>query len=312
MHQREIRGPVKRPYLTQAHASIPCSPQSVSSGTSTPLHDTEDADSASEEAEEDRKGIDALDLSESEAEEVGDDLVDDFVFDEEDVDATRLYLFQFPQLFPKFTVPKVKPEGPPKEEERAAGGAGAPAGAPKVPSALSSSPPGSGNKPKRSVAFAEGTSGGTPPASGSAKAAAANGVKKEPSSTGPAAAAPPPGGATVKVKEEEGLDATLGPEGMIGRLQVYKDGRVEMHFGKIIMEVSGGSQTTFLQDLALLDASTRRATLLGEVHRKFTVSPNVENMLDDMAEEEARVARVKKEGGDPDAVQIDSGSDGEV
>lgn len=171
-------------------------------------------------------------------------MVDDFVFDEEDVDATRLYLFQFPQLFPKFTVPKVKPEGPPKEEG-ASGGAGT--SAPKVPSALSSSPPGSsGNKPKRSVAFAEGTSGGGPPASGSgsAKAAAAapNGVKKEvPSSAPPSAAgsgsgAPP--GAKVKVKEEEGVDASLGPEGMIGRLQVYKDGRVEMHFGKIIMEVS--------------------------------------------------------------------------
>ncbi|PWN20301.1 hypothetical protein BCV69DRAFT_283176 [Microstroma glucosiphilum] len=284
----------------------------ISSGTSTPRHGTEDADSASEEAEEDRKGIDALDLSESEAEEIGDDLVDDFVFDEEEGDPTRLYLFQFPQLFPKFTAPKVKPEGPPKEEG-AAGGVGA--GVVKVPSALSSSPPGSsGNKPKRSVAFAEGTSGGTPPASGSgsgsAKAAAPNGVKKEPSSSAPPTAAPP--GAQVKVKQEEGIDGHLGPEGMIGRLQVYKDGRVEMHFGKIVMEVSGGSQTTFLQDLALLDASTRRATLLGEVHRKFTVSPNVENMLDDMAEEEARVARVKKEGGDPGAAMGSSDSEGEI
>lgn len=252
----------------------------IDSNTSTPLLKTkaeEDAeeDQAEAEAEENEvvRGADALDLSESEEEEMMDDLVDDFVFDDssdvgggEDA-SNRLYLFQFPQVFPKFKAPKDKPAKAESDNE----GGGSAAGPP--PSALSSSPPGGSTKPKRSVAFAEGSKRGTatpPDTKPSGSSLDSEALKR---------------GFSSGSDPLRNSSSQSGPEGMVGRLQVYRDGRVEMHFGSpdnpLVMEVAGGSQSSFLQDVALLDAKEKRATVLGEVHRKFTLSPSVEGMLGD-------------------------------
>lgn len=123
----------------------------------------------------------------------------------------QLYLFQFPRLFPKFKYPPsddkeaVKPEA----EASASGSEGSP------------------GKPRRSVAFAPDTAGGggaTGSQSGLNAEASPTGaakVKKDPDATG---------------KEE--AQTREGPEGQIGQLKVYRDGRVNFHFGDVVMEVS--------------------------------------------------------------------------
>lgn len=219
--------------------------------------------SESDDERDDGKVLDALDLSDSEEEEMMDDLVDDFVFDEEaealrqeqdgggGVDGNRYYLFQLPQLFPEFVVPP---------------------------------PPGS-TKPKKVAFTADTRTGSTPPASDKKPSSSSStGIKREGSGHGPGGkdpSGPPP-------------RRPLGPEGQIGNLHVYKDGRVEMHFGDIIMEITAATQSTFLQEVAILDEAGKKAYMLGELQRKFTVSPNVENMLDDYA----RHMRLKQEGND--------------
>lgn len=272
-----IGGVVKKKKAKKEEAGMPGAPSD---------NEDDDGDAGAEEVV---RGADALDLSESEEEEMMDDLADDFVFDDTHSDGgggdnNRLYLFQFPQMFPKFKAAKAKPIPTAKPESDAeassstvqassSSGGGPPA------SALSSSPPGgSKDKPKRSVAFAEGVKNGTatPPDNRDRKPTPAElsaGMKRSAMDN------------SSHLDPLSNSSSQSGPEGMIGRLQIYKDGRVEMHFGSptnpLVMEVAGGSQSSFLQDVALLDAKEKRATVLGEVHRKFTVSPGVEGMLRD-------------------------------
>ncbi|TKY90306.1 hypothetical protein EX895_000304 [Sporisorium graminicola] len=217
---------------------------------------------------------DALDLSESEGEELMDDLVDDFVLhDEDDVNPeNRLYLFQFPQLFPKF-----------KASKPAGGDAAAPTAAAPANDTASK---------RRSVSFAEGTTGGA----GQAR----------PSPTKPEAApsseldSDTDSAADSEDDKKKANPSRSKKEGLVGKLDVYRDGRVFLRFGELLMEVTGGSQSTFLQQVMLLDPTNRTATNLGELHRKFIVSPELDCMLNDISlyDEEQRVldeTRRKKE-----------------
>lgn len=226
--------------------------QTVSSGSATPQLGSDD---------EKANQADALDLSESENEELMDDLVDDFVFDDDDDTSpeNRLYLFQFPQRFPDFA--------------RQA----------NATTELKDDP---SKKKRRSVAFAEGTTGGGGSAGTEAKKDESDSEEDdEKSETG--------ADSKEKVKQSRGV------EGQIGRLDVYRDGRVFFRFGDLVMEVTGGSQTTFLQEVMVLDAANETATSLGEVHRKFIVTPELDCMLADFAihdaEQRKENERIKRE-----------------
>ena len=71
-------------------------------------------------------------------------------------------------------------------------------------------------------------------------------------------------------------------EGQIGRLDVFRDGRVNFRFGDgLVMEVTGGSQASFLQQVMIIDGQAGRATTMGELHRKFVVAPEIASMLAD-------------------------------
>ncbi|SJX65477.1 related to RPC53-47 kD subunit of DNA-directed RNA polymerase III [Sporisorium reilianum f. sp. reilianum] len=208
--------------------------------------------SASATPQPEVNNADALDLSESEGEELMDDLVDDFVLhDDDDVSPeNRLYLFQFPQLFPRFKAPK------PAQAD--------------VPAAADET------SKRRSVSFAEGTTGG-------AGHARPSPTKHEISSSDL--------DSDADSEDEKKPKAPIAKEGLVGKLDVYRDGRVFLRFGELLMEVTGGSQSTFLQQVMLLDPSNRTATNLGELHRKFIVSPELDCMLNDISlyDEEKRV-----------------------
>lgn len=211
----------------------------------------------------DSRQADALDLSASEEEEVMDDLLDDFVsrqdgFDDDDEPNDRLYLFQFPPLFPTFELPHTeeKTKSTPEEKDT------------------------SNVKPRRSVAFADDTVGGGGVAGISPRDSPASKVKAEDH--------------TKTEIELDGIEEEKqGPkEGQIGRLDIYRDGRVQFNFGNgLVMDVTGGSQSSFLQQVMILDPQQQKATTIGEIDRKFVVAPEITSMLDDasLAESEANI-----------------------
>lgn len=197
------------------------------------------APAAREEGEKDKASqqADALDLSESEDEEVMDDLLEDFVPENSFGDVgpeNQLYLFQFPPMFPNFSRPPMQDQ------------------------VVEEDPP-SKTKQRRSVAFADDTVGG-----------------------GGAAGRSPRDSPAVKEEGTSTSSSSGPPEGQIGRLDVFRDGRVHFRFGNdLIMEVMGGSQTSFLQHTMVLDEKEGTATTLGEVRRKFVVAPEISSMLAD-------------------------------
>ncbi|MCO5565351.1 hypothetical protein L7F22_019024 [Adiantum nelumboides] len=135
-------------------------------------------------------------------------------------------------------------------------------------------------KPRRSVAFADDTVGGGGAAGISPRDSPVSKAKNE--------------NQTKTEIDLDGLeDEKQGPkEGQIGRLDIYRDGRVQFNFGNgLVMDVTGGSQSSFLQQIMILDPRQQKATTIGEIDRKFVAAPEITSMLDDatLAESEANV-----------------------
>jgi DNA-directed RNA polymerase III subunit RPC4 len=183
-------------------------------------------------------------------EETMDDLTDDYhrhdlIIDEGFAQGAKFLLLQFPPLFPTFALP----EGDALTSIRSDN---------------------MSTKSRRSVAFADGTRGGD----GSTEISAENLLD---------ATLPDGRNArdSTRVRDElKGLNRS-SLEGQIGRLDVYSDGRVQITIGdEIVMEVTGASQSTFLQQVMHVDANTKQAVTLGNVEKKFVVAPEISMMLE--------------------------------
>ncbi|KAL4063114.1 RNA polymerase III RPC4-domain-containing protein [Scleroderma yunnanense] len=87
-----------------------------------------------------------------------------------------------------------------------------------------------------------------------------------------------------------GASAPLDPpkvDGTIGRLEVYRSGTVKMRLGNdILLDVSGAIQTSFLQQAVHLDMEHKRLHVLGEVNKRFVVSPDLDTLLAAMEAED--------------------------
>eukprot|EP00043_Microstomoeca_roanoka_P002725 m.39970 g.39970 ORF g.39970 m.39970 type:complete len:111 (+) comp11676_c0_seq1:924-1256(+) len=72
------------------------------------------------------------------------------------------------------------------------------------------------------------------------------------------------------------------PDGQMGKLRVYKSGRMEMVFGDVRFEVSEGTRSTFAQEAVALDATAQHpaAICLGSVRRRYTVIPDIQQLLE--------------------------------
>ncbi|KAF9572053.1 hypothetical protein EC968_010384 [Mortierella alpina] len=84
------------------------------------------------------------------------------------------------------------------------------------------------------------------------------------------------GGSTADKEDEE---SHLQQEGKIGRLLIYKSGKVKMKVGDIIMDVSSGSECSFLQDVVVVDSSNKQAFVMGSVQKRMVCVPNLTQLL---------------------------------
>ena len=67
--------------------------------------------------------------------------------------------------------------------------------------------------------------------------------------------------------------------GEIGRLEIYRSGRAVLYVGDIPYDVTSGCETSFLQQVMLLDAEQRHALCLGELSAKMVATPNLSYVL---------------------------------
>ncbi|KAM6951585.1 DNA-directed RNA polymerase III subunit RPC4 [Aplochiton taeniatus] len=71
-------------------------------------------------------------------------------------------------------------------------------------------------------------------------------------------------------------------EGLLGKLQIRKSGKVQLLLGDITMDVSGGAAFSFLQQLVsvrLSEGLTGDMSVLGNVHHKLVCSPDFQALL---------------------------------
>ncbi|KAF9106684.1 hypothetical protein BGX27_009062 [Mortierella sp. AM989] len=81
------------------------------------------------------------------------------------------------------------------------------------------------------------------------------------------------------VEKEEATESHLQQEGKIGRLLIYKSGKVKMQIGDIVMDVSAGSECSFLQDVVVVDSNNKQAFVMGSVQKRMVCVPNLTQLL---------------------------------
>ncbi|KAK4683526.1 DNA-directed RNA polymerase III subunit RPC4, partial [Tremellales sp. Uapishka_1] len=170
-----------------------------------------------DEVDDEVNAAQAVDLSDSESEDEEESMEGDFIAAPGmDNPEDKLFIFQFPHLFPKFTA--------------------------------------------------------SGPVDLSAETESKEGIKDVKPT--PAALA------RAKREKEKNLPP---PEGKIGTLVVMKSGKVKMVLGNdVVMNVSSGVPATFLQQLVHVDQPSKAAVVLGEVHKQYVVTPDIDRLLNDL------------------------------
>jgi DNA-directed RNA polymerase III subunit RPC4 len=78
------------------------------------------------------------------------------------------------------------------------------------------------------------------------------------------------------------------PSGQIGKLLVFKSGRVKLQMGPCLLDVSAGMPCVTRQDIAAINKTTGHLIQLGPVTQRVVVCPDVWQLMDDKAVPEFR------------------------
>ncbi|KAI8990787.1 hypothetical protein BDF20DRAFT_996795 [Mycotypha africana] len=81
------------------------------------------------------------------------------------------------------------------------------------------------------------------------------------------------------------MDLEDMPDGQVGKLIIYKSGKMKMKFGSILMDVNQGMHPTFLENVMVVDHEsdeTKKAIELGHIVQKFVCIPNMDALLEDV------------------------------
>lgn len=76
-------------------------------------------------------------------------------------------------------------------------------------------------------------------------------------------------------------------DGIIGQLEVYRSGAVRMRLGNdILLNVSEATQASFLQQAVHLEMENKRLHVIGEINKRYVVSPDLDTLLSAMEAED--------------------------
>ncbi|KAF8631910.1 hypothetical protein AX15_002167 [Amanita polypyramis BW_CC] len=88
-------------------------------------------------------------------------------------------------------------------------------------------------------------------------------------------------------------------DGVIGQLEMYQSGTVKFRLSNdILLDVSTAIQPAFLQQAVYLQRREKHMIILGDVNKRFVISPDVDTLLMEMDEaDKAPICLVDNEGG---------------
>ncbi|KAK2463712.1 hypothetical protein APHAL10511_004463 [Amanita phalloides] len=85
-------------------------------------------------------------------------------------------------------------------------------------------------------------------------------------------------------------------DGVIGQLEVYRSGAIKFRFTNgILLDVNAAIQPSFLQQAIYLHRRDKRMVVIGDVNKRFVVSPNVDTLLTMMREADSASAHLMDE-----------------
>uniref|UniRef100_A0A453HD24 DNA-directed RNA polymerase III subunit RPC4 n=2 Tax=Aegilops tauschii subsp. strangulata TaxID=200361 RepID=A0A453HD24_AEGTS len=70
------------------------------------------------------------------------------------------------------------------------------------------------------------------------------------------------------------------PGGLMGKLLVYKSGKVKMLLGDALFDVSAGLDCTFAQEAVAINTYKKHCCSLGEVNKRAIVTPDIDYLVD--------------------------------
>ncbi|CAL5058049.1 unnamed protein product [Urochloa decumbens] len=69
------------------------------------------------------------------------------------------------------------------------------------------------------------------------------------------------------------------PGGLMGKILVYKSGKVKMTLGDVLFDVSAGSNCMFPQDVAAINTREKHCCSIGEIEKRAIVTPDIDSLL---------------------------------
>ncbi|KAM1368334.1 hypothetical protein PS1_001681 [Malus domestica] len=78
---------------------------------------------------------------------------------------------------------------------------------------------------------------------------------------------------------EKGCSLEELPAGYMGKMLVYKSGKVKLRLGDTFYDVAPGSDSKFDQDVAVANTAEKKCTVLGELRQRAVVIPDVDSLL---------------------------------
>ncbi|KND03278.1 uncharacterized protein SPPG_02329 [Spizellomyces punctatus DAOM BR117] len=86
--------------------------------------------------------------------------------------------------------------------------------------------------------------------------------------------------ADPKIKTDpDAAQKSVGPDGRVGKLVLYRSGKMKLKMGNIMFDVTPGPETSFLQNVVAVDAEKPACYILGDVSKRFVCSPDIESLL---------------------------------
>uniref|UniRef100_A0A7S0UXZ5 DNA-directed RNA polymerase III subunit RPC4 n=1 Tax=Polytomella parva TaxID=51329 RepID=A0A7S0UXZ5_9CHLO len=72
------------------------------------------------------------------------------------------------------------------------------------------------------------------------------------------------------------------PSGFLGKLVVFKSGKVCLKMGDVLLDVSQGLKSEHRQDVAAINPQTKHCVFVGDVTQRLVISPNLDQLIFDL------------------------------
>ncbi|KAF8642745.1 hypothetical protein HU200_067126 [Digitaria exilis] len=89
-------------------------------------------------------------------------------------------------------------------------------------------------------------------------------------------------GRAVGKEVKEGFNLQQLPQGYLGKMLVYKSGKIKMKLGDVTFDVNPGTESRMAQHVVALNTREEHCCLLGEIENQHVVvTPDVDSLLND-------------------------------